>query len=181
MEDKITTLHCQCGNVSLSVERRPIISAECLCKDCQTAGALLQSLPDAPKTLDQNSATRFVLYRKDRVRCIKGQESLREYRLNPESKTRRVIATCCNTPVFLDFTNGHWLSMYGGLWPQKNLPPLEIRTMTRDCPKGVVLSDDVPNPKTHTGIFYLKLLSSWAAMGFKTPKVNYVNGSIQIP
>ena len=106
-------LHMRAGG--LGVQGRPIVSAECLCTDCQNAGAFLQSLPGAPPVLDQKGATRFVLYRKDRVRCERGQDCLREHRLSKDSKTRRVIAICCSTPMFLEFTNGHWLSIYGGL------------------------------------------------------------------
>jgi hypothetical protein len=80
--------------------------------------------------------------------------------------------------MFLEFANGHWLSIYGGLWPAANLPALEIRTMTRSRPEGVVLPDDVPNPRTHTFSFYAKLFRAWAAMGFRAPKVNFVNGGL---
>jgi hypothetical protein len=36
----------------------------------------------------------------------------------------------------------------------------------------------VPNPGTHTVSFYVKLFRAWAAMGFRTPKVDFVNGSL---
>jgi hypothetical protein len=178
MTNHTTVLTCTCGQVALEVQRSPIVSVECLCADCQQAGAFLQSLPGAPRTLDHHGATRFVLYRKDRVRCLKGQSLLREHRLSEKSPTRRVVASCCNTPVFLEFSQGHWLSIYGGLWPVASLPALETRTMTRSKPVGVVLPDDVPNPATHTFFFFRKLLVAWAAMGFRVPKVDYVNGSL---
>lgn len=174
-------LTCRCKHVSLEVQGKPIVSTECLCSDCQEAGVLYQVLPGAHPTLDANAATRFVLYRKDKVRCEKGQVHLREHRLSKTSKTRRVIATCCNTPIFLEFTNGHWLSIYGGLWSPATLPPLETRTMTRDRPKGVELPDDVPNAETHTLSFYAKLFSAWAAMRFRTPKVDFVSGDLDAP
>ena len=178
MTNPKTTLSCGCGKVSLGVRGTPITSAECLCADCQRAGAVLQVLPGAPLTLNENGATRFVLFRKDRVLCEKGREHLREYRLSKEAKTRRVLASCCNTPVFLEFDNGHWLSVYGGLWPPAELPALEIRTMTRSRRKDVVLPDDVPNPRTHTFSFYWKLFAAWAAMGFRAQKVDYVSGEL---
>jgi len=178
MTSRKTELTCTCGQVALEVQGGPIISAECLCADCQNAGAFLQSLPGAPPTLDKKGATRFVLYRKDRVRCETGQNLVREYRLSKDSTTRRVVAICCNTPMFLEFTSGHWLSIYGGLWPAASLPALEIRTMTRSRPEGVVLPDDVPNPSTHTFSFYAKLFRAWAAMRFGAPKVDFVNGGL---
>jgi hypothetical protein len=175
MTDQATVLTCTCGQVELVVQGKPIISAECLCADCQNAGAYLQSLPGAPAIVDQKGATRFELYRKDRVMCETGRDLLREHRL-AESKTRRVVAVCCNTPMFLEFTNGHWLSIYGGLWPAASLPALELRTMTRSRPTGVALPGNVPNPSTHTFSFYAKLFLAWAAMRFRTPKVDFVNG-----
>ncbi len=178
MTNQTTALSCTCGTVALEVQGRPIISAECLCADCQNAGVFLQSLPGAPSTLNRNGATRFVLYRKDRVRFDKGQDLLREHRLSKASTTRRVVAICCNTPMFLEFTNGHWLSIFGGLWPAVSLPALEIRTMTRSRPEGVVLPDDVPNPSSHTMSFYARLFRAWVAMGFRAPTVDLANGRL---
>lgn len=175
---KSTELSCSCGQVAMRVLGKPIVSAECLCSDCQQAGEFLQTLPNAPAVLDEKSATRFVLYRKDRVLCATGRKFLREHSLANDSKTRRVVAVCCNTPIFLEFAAGHWLSMYGGLWPTKDLPRLELRTMTRDRPQGVQLPKDVPNPDTHTIAFYAKLVGAWAAMGFKTPNIDFINGRL---
>jgi hypothetical protein len=80
--------------------------------------------------------------------------------------------------MFLEFTKGHWLSIYGGLWPETSLATLEIRTMTGDRPDGVELPDDVPNLKTHSISFFARLIRAWVAMGFRTPKVDYVNGML---
>ncbi|KXF76720.1 hypothetical protein ATN84_11840 [Paramesorhizobium deserti] len=172
-----TQLACACGKFHLELEAAPIIGAECHCSSCREAGARLQTLPTAGPVLQQNGGTRFVLYRKDRVRFLDGAEWLKEFRLKPESKTRRVIATCCNTPVFLEFQGGHWLSLYESLWPEGTTPPPALRTMTSDIPAGTTLSDDVPNAKHHSFSFFAKLLSAWIAMGFRSPKVQ-INGAI---
>ena len=173
-----TRLACTCGGVQLQVEGAPIISAECYCNSCRSAGARLQALPTAVPLLGENGGTYFVLYRKDRIRFLAGDGALKEFRLSPEAKTRRVVATCCNTPVFLEFESGHWLSLYGSLWPQGALPPLELRTMTSDLPRGVELDDAVPNGKRQTLSFFAKLLGAWIAMGFKAPKITVVHGEI---
>lgn len=166
-----TRLACGCGKVHLEVERDPIVSTACCCTSCRAAGERLAALPDAPAVVDRFGATRFVLYRKDRVRFTRGAELLREFRLTPDSKTRRVVAACCNTPVFLEFQGGHWLSLYGGLWPEASLPPLDLRTMTSDLPDASVLPQDVPNLKRQSGTFFAKLLGAWIAMGFRSPKI----------
>jgi Family of unknown function (DUF6151) len=176
---QITQLTCSCGQVHLEVISAPIINAECCCNSCRDAGARLSALPSAPRFLEPNGNTRFVLYRKDRIRFAKGVEHLKEARLKPESKTRRGVATCCNTPVFLEFHNGHWLSLYGCLWPVGTLPPLDVRTMTKDLPPGTALPDDVPNAPQQNVSFMFKLLGAWIAMGFKVPKVS-VNGELHV-
>jgi hypothetical protein len=80
---QITRLACACGSVQLEVERAPIISTECHCGSCRSAGAKLQALPEAPAFMETNGGTRFVLYRKDRIRFHKGAEALKEFRLTP--------------------------------------------------------------------------------------------------
>ncbi|AEI61989.1 GFA family protein [Corallococcus macrosporus] len=172
-------LRCACGQVQLQVTGAPIVSAECCCTSCRTAGATLQALPSAPRILGPHGTTRFELYRKDRVHFLEGAHHLKEHRLTPEAKTRRVVATCCNTPVFLEFESGHWLSLYGCLWSDGTLPRLELRTMASDLPPGVVLPDDVPNSRTQSFSFFVKLLGAWIKMGFRSPKLAFVQGTLQ--
>lgn len=131
----------------------------------------MQTLRGAPPVLEANGGTHFVLYRKDRVRFVEGTERLASFRLRPESKTRRTVATCCNTPVFLEFVHAHWLSLYGHLWPEASRPPIEERTMTSDLPDASSLSNDVPNAKRQSFRFFTRLLGAWIAMGFRIPKV----------
>ena len=78
----------------------------------------------------------MVLFRKDRVVQTAGADRLSEHRLKPDSPTRRMIATCCNTPMLLEFTKGHWLTFYRGGLPEE-IPPLEMRVMTEDEPAAV--------------------------------------------
>lgn len=88
---------CNCGKVELEARGTPIVATVCHCSGCKEAGRILESLRDAPRILDARDGTPFVLYRKDRVDCIKGCELLREHRLNASTPTRRVVATCCNS------------------------------------------------------------------------------------
>lgn len=131
----------------------------------------MASLPPARPIVSANGGTPFVLYRKDRVRFLKGVGNLAGFRLTPETPTRRVVATCCNTVVFLAFKGGHWLSLYTGLWPQDAAPAPQIRTMVSDVPAGKTLSDDLPAGRMVTAGFYAKLLGAWIAMGFKSPDI----------
>jgi len=176
---QITELQCACGQVRFTVDRGPILSVECCCTSCRTAGGVMEKLPGAPRIVRPNGATHLVLYRKDRIHFTKGTELLKEYRLTPESTTRRICAICCNTPIGLDFTKGHWLSLYSCLWSAHTVPPIQMRTMTSDALEGTILSDDVPNHKRYAFSFFAKLLSAWVAMGFKMPKA-FVNGTLHV-
>ena len=166
-----TQLACACGEVHLEVEQKPIVTAECHCDSCRAAAVKLKSLPAAPPFLSATGGTPSVLYRKDRVRFLKGTDHLKEFRLMTKATTRRVVAICCNTPIFLEFKGGHWLSLYGCLWPAGTRPPLEMRTMTSDLPDASVLPGDVPNAKRQPASFFVNLLSAWVAMGFRSPKL----------
>ena len=172
---------CGCGAVEMEVVGGPIMSTECLCTSCRTSADLFEALPEAPRLRAATGGTRMEMYRKDRVRCLKGAANLREHRLNGKTKTRRVVATCCNTPIFLDFTDGHWIDLYGLLWPEDSLPPLQMRTMVGDMEAPAnTLPDDAPNHKTHSTGFFLRLIRAWAAMGFRHPKIDYVKGDLDV-
>jgi hypothetical protein len=163
---------CSCGQVQLQLDKTPILVAECHCTSCRTAGAQLRQL-------EANGGTQFVLYRKDRVHFTRGFELLREHRLTPSSPTRRVVASCCNTPVFLEFQRGHWLSVYSRLWPANERPAIEMRTMISDRTDAPALPNDVPNARHQTFGFIAKLLGAWVAMGFKVPKLEIAQEPIR--
>jgi hypothetical protein len=161
---------CQCGQVKIEAVGPPILTGACYCSDCQEAGRGLEQLASAPPVLDSDSGTGVILFRKDRVWCVAGQDYLEEHRLKPESPTRRLVATCCNSAMFLDFTKGHWLSMYRNRFAA-GAPPLEMRIMTKERRAGVELADDVPNYAGYSGKFMMKLIGAWIAMGFRRPEI----------
>jgi hypothetical protein len=156
--------------VKVEAVGRPLLAATCYCASCRDAGHHFERLPSAAPVLNPDGGTDYLLYRKDRVQCVAGKEYLQEYRLKPDTPTRRVIATCCNSGMFLDFSKGHWLTLYRNRFPA-GAPPVEMRLMTKDRPEGVALSDDVPNHRTTSGKFMLRLLAAWIAMGFRRPEI----------
>ena len=169
---KITRLACTCSKVVLELSGDPMISAECHCDSCRAGSTTLQALAGSPTFMEPNGGTHYVLYRKDRVSFKQGSEYLEQFRLKGDSPSRRVLATCCNTPVFLEFEKAHWLSLYACMWPDRSAPAAEERTMISDMPDSSVLLDDIPNMKHQSLTFYRKLLGAWIMMGFKVPKVN---------
>lgn len=166
-----TQVGCACGRTRLELRGNPFMVTECLCDSCRAAAERLATLPGARSILTSHGATPCAEYRKDRVRVLTGAEHLKEFRLSPDAGTRRVVATCCNTPVFLEFKGAHWLSVYLHLWPDEERPKAALRTMVGDLPDASGLPDDIPNLKTHTMAFYAKLLGAWVGMGFRNPKI----------
>ena len=164
---------CRCGKVEVEIVGAPIMRGICYCASCQEAGRLYRAEPGAEFGLADDGGSDYVLYRKDRVRCIQGGELLEERRLKPDSPTRRMYARCCNTAMFVDFTKGHWLTVYRGRLPN-NIPPPTMRVMTAERPEGVILPDDMANYPGRSGKFILKLLGAWMAMGFRRPAVEGV-------
>jgi hypothetical protein len=157
------TARCTCGCVVFEATGAPIVSAACYCNDCQTAGRQIEQLPSAPKVVDADGGTPYLLYRRDRVACVKGSERLQEHRLKPDSPTRRMVATCCNSAMLLDFTKGHWLTMVRARFAG-DAPPIEMRIMTRDRPQAAQPSDDIPSYSTHAGKLMWRLLRAKVAM-----------------
>lgn len=169
---------CRCGDCELVLTGPPIVTTECYCNSCQTAGRKFAVLPGAEPTLQPNGGTAYVLHRKDKISCRRGAEHLREFRLKPEAPTRRVVATCCNSPMFLEFSGGHWLSVFRDRIDALKRPATEMRTMTKDRPAGVEFEDALPSYAKHSGRFMWRLLAAWAAMGFRAPKIHYVKGNL---
>ena len=174
-----THIGCACGQTRLEIRKAPILVSECLCNSCREAAGRLARLPGARNQLTAYQATPAAEYRKDRVHVVAGVENLREFRLSDTAGSRRIVATSCNTPMFLEMKGAHWLSLYLHLWPDATRPKPTLRTMTGDLADRSVLPGDIPNLKTHTAAFYGKLLAAWIAMGFRNPKIA-VAGKIDV-
>lgn len=171
-----TPLKCRCGETTFEVEGAPILSCDCACESCRTAAKQFSHLRGGFEPGGPCGTTHFVMYRKDRVRCLSGAETLASHHLSADSSTRRVVARCCDTPVFLEFKGGHWLSLYAGMWPSDESPRAELRTMVNDLPSSQTLPDDIPNLGSHSIRFMWKLGAAWVAMRFRVPAVDYVRG-----
>jgi hypothetical protein len=158
-------LRCSCGAVEYEASGKPILTSICYCDDCQKASREIESLPSAPRILDNNGGTTYVLYRKDRVECVRGEQLLKEYRLAGESFTKRVVASCCNSAMFLDFEKGHWLSLYRDRF-EGHAPPLQMRVQTKYKPEGANIPNDLPSSPGFSLGFIVRLLGAKIAMLF---------------
>ena len=152
MTDHRSSAQCQCGAVVLALDAPPILTNVCTCDDCQAAGHLLEGREGAPDILGPQGGTAYALVRKDRVTCTQGAAYLRAHRLRDGTPTLRGVAICCNSLMFADFTNGHWLSI----------------AQDRFAPAALPAS--VPHYDRQGVGFALRLVTAWAAMGFKRPR-----------
>jgi hypothetical protein len=158
-----TSALCSCGKVELEAEGDPIVSTVCYCESCQEGSRQIEALPNGRRVCGPDGGTAYVLYRKDRIEYPRGSELLRGFKLEDESSTRRVVAACCGSPMFLDFEKGHWLTVYRTAL-RGDLPPTEMRVQTKSKPEGVDLPDDVPNHKGYSIKFMAKLFGAWIPM-----------------
>ncbi len=170
------TAACQCGAVTLEMIGKPIVAATCYCHSCQAAGQAFGARPGAPETMQDDGGTPYLLVRKDRLAWLSGSDQLDEHRLKADSPTRRFVSRCCNSPMCLEFTRGHWLSVYSARIPASERPAAEMRTIVGDRPAGVELPGDIANYKSPSGKFMWRLLKAWAAMGFRSPPIEATKG-----
>src|SRR3984957_5308566 len=148
---------CRCGKIELEIIGAPILRGICYCSSCQEAGRLYRAEPGTESGLAEDGGSDYVLYRKDRIRCSQGGDLLEERRLKPDSPTRRMVARCCNTAMVVDFTKGHWLTVYRGRLPN-DMPPATMRVMTAERPEGVIWLAELPNNSGRSAKFMLQLL-----------------------
>jgi hypothetical protein len=157
-------VRCLCGSVELEVIGAPIIGAVCYCDDCQEGSRQIEALPGARPVQDSHGGTAYILYRKDRVKCTRGSPLLKGYKLREKSATNRVIASCCNSAMFLNFDNGkHWVDVYRSRF-QGDIPPLQIRICTKFKSRNRDVPSDVPSYAGSPLKFLAKLIAARIAM-----------------
>jgi len=158
------TISCKCGSVKVELLGSPMLVNICHCVGCQRGSAQIESLPGASRLLDAYGGTPYVLWRKDRVRLLQGRERLRDLRREGDKDTRRVVASCCNSPVLLDFGPGHWVSIYQQRFDEP-VPQARARIQTRSMQPGNPPNDGLPLHPGYPFGMMVKLLTTRIAMG----------------
>jgi hypothetical protein len=156
---------CVCGRVKCEAVGEPILSAVCYCADCQEGGRRIEALPHAAHLRDCDGGTPYLTYRDDRFRCLAGEELLADYRLTPQSPTRRMVASCCNSGMFLKFEPGFWVSTYRARYAGE-LPPIEMRTQIQYRRSEGPLPQDAPSYRAFPVALFWKLSLARIAMFF---------------
>lgn len=125
----------------------------------------MEALDGAPAVSAEDGGTHYLTYRDDRFGCIQGADLLRACQNTPGAPTRRMVASCCNTAMFLKFSKGHWTSAYAMRF-EGDVPPVEMRTQTQFRTSQLPLPDDAPSYKTFGVRLFWRLFASRLAMLF---------------
>lgn len=155
---------CACGQVAFEAIGVPITSVSCYCDDCQEGARQIGSLPGAAPVQDADGGTAYLVYRKDRVSCLRGAPLLRPFKIRATSATNRVIATCCNSALLLNFDDRkHWVDVYRSRCPGA-VPAVQMRICTRFSPEGRAMSTNIPGHPRYPMSLLMKLIVARAAM-----------------
>jgi hypothetical protein len=163
---------CSCGAVKLTASTRPIVASVCYCDDCQAAARQIATLAGSSNVADADGGTEYFLFRKDRFSCSEGAEHLRPFRLKDTSATRRMIASCCDSAMYMAFDDSrHWVSAYRARFVG-DVPPLEMRICTKSRTSNEPLDSSIPSYTGYPPSMMVRLLGSRLAMLFAREQDN---------
>lgn len=163
MAEVVRTAACACGRVRCEAIGAPTLTAVCYCGDCQAGGAAIEALAGAAPVRDPDGGTPYLTYRDDRFACVAGEELLVAQRLSDKAPTRRMVAACCNTGMFLKFEPGHWVSAYRRRFAEP-LPAIEMRTNLRRRRSDLPLPTDAPGYRAFPLKLFWRLIGARVAM-----------------
>jgi hypothetical protein len=158
------TASCHCGQVELTATGEPIAINICYCDDCQAGALQIETLPMSHPVRNSDGGVSYMLYRKDRISCSKGAPLLRTLKIREKSATNRVVASCCNSAMFMNFDDGRfWVCAYRDRF-QGDLPPVQMRICTKFMPQRASLPSDIPSYSGYPVRFMAKLVAAWVPM-----------------
>jgi hypothetical protein len=161
--------HCRCGAVELGAWGAPIAVNACYCDDCQAAAQRLAASADGAPSVSADGGTEFMLFRRDRIACIRGADRLQAMRLTEATKTRRMIAGCCATPMYLAFDDKRpWVSAFRAGFGA-DAPPVEMRICTRFRRSEAKAEDGLPSHRGYPPAMMVRILAVWPRMLFSRP------------
>lgn len=162
--------YCACGRTEFQATGSPMLVMACYCDDCQAANAQINAMPNGHGGARSDGGTPSTVFRKDRVRCVRGQELLNEHKLRPDSHTSRVIATCCNSNMETRFDNWYpFVALRTHSVNTDDVKP-QLCMNTKWAPNKDRIMFQVPH---HAGIplsFAMKLLGASVQLGFQRAK-----------
>lgn len=167
--DPIHVAHCQCGAVEVGAWAEPIVVSTCYCDDCQAAAERVAASATSAPTPSTDGGTEFMVFRRDRIACMRGAENLQAMRLTVATKTRRMVADCCATPMYISFDNKRpWVSAYRAGFGA-DAPPVEMRICTRFRRPEHKVEDGLPEHPGYPAAMILRILAAWPRTLFSRP------------
>jgi hypothetical protein len=161
--------HCRCGAVEVGAWGAPIVVTACYCDDCQAAAERLAASVHSAPAASGDGGTEFMVFRRDQLACTRGADRLQAMRLTDGSKTRRMIAACCATPMYLAFDDKRpWASAFRASFGV-DAPPVEMRICTRFRRSAAKAEDGLPSHPGYPPTMFLRILAAWPLMLFSRP------------
>jgi hypothetical protein len=160
---------CRCGAVEIGAWAEPIVVNACYCDDCQAAAQEIADSAPSALAASADGGTEFMLFRRDRIACTRGAENLQAMRLTAASKTRRMIAGCCKTPMYVAFDDKRpWVSAFRASFGA-DAPPVEMRICTRFRRSDDKANDGLPSHPGYPPAMIIRILAAWPLMLFSRP------------
>jgi hypothetical protein len=160
---------CRCGAVEIGAWSEPLVVTACYCDDCQAASERLAVSANSPPLASPDGGTEFMVFRRDRIACTRGAENLEAMRLTAATKTRRMVAGCCATPMYVSFDDKRpWVSAFRARFGA-DAPPVQMRICTRFRRADDKAKDDSPEHKGYPAAMILRVLAVWPRMLFSRP------------
>jgi hypothetical protein len=161
--------HCRCGAVELGAWGEPIIVATCYCDDCQAAAQRLVDSTNQAPPVTADGGSEFMVFRRDRIACTRGAENLKVMKLTDASKTRRMLAACCTTPMYVGFEDKRpWVSAYRAGFGA-DAPPVEMRICTRFKRSDGQANDSLRSHPGYPPAMPFRILAVWPLVLFSRP------------
>lgn len=158
---------CECGRVEFEASGEPIVSAVCYCVDCQAAAKTIKDRFEKADVSENDGGTAYSTFHENQWVCVRGKDLLEGVTLNEKSPTTRYVASCCQSPIYLKFKHGFWVSTYRAQF-RDPLPPLEWRNKIASRKSDLPFPDDIPRFKGFPLRLFWRLIK--AKLGQKTKK-----------
>ena len=160
---------CRCGAVEIGAWSNPLVVAACYCDDCQAASGRLAASANGAPVASADGGTEFMVFRRDRIACTRGADRLRAMRLTDASRTRRMIAGCCATPMYLAFDDKRpWVSALRASFGA-DAPPVEMRICTRFRRSEAQVDDGLRSYPGYPAAMMVRIMAVWPLMLFSRP------------
>jgi hypothetical protein len=141
----------------------------CYCDDCQAAAQRLAQSASSARASSIDGGTEFMVFRRDRIACTRGADRLQAMRLTAASKTRRMIASCCSTPMYVAFDDKRpWVSAFRAPFGA-DAPPVEMQICTRFRRAEEKVEHGLPSHPGYPAAMVVRLLAAWPLMLFSKP------------